>query len=293
MPSAASVQNPPSSPRFSWEVRNPQSPTYAPAFHAALQVSWAADDVLLFHPQVVLARASVPGEVMHAGCAWQSWFSMVPGIDNHCVHPDLSCLHTRVFVPAAGLQPYFSEDAAVLLQHMAPLAVRQPQIPAVEAAAVQRSQLTGEASAPEPHEMAHLQAADSALQAAREAAAAAMAASAAVEALVPPAEQLRLPSTPPLMPSPPQQQQQLGSPPASTLVPSSVLQGVGTPGSTLGGTAEAPGSTSVRPPRGVRLPPSLMVEPSLPEHDLAPGRPGGKACPVFVHDLKHNRRVAL
>ena len=207
------------------------------------------------------------------------------------------------------MQPYFPDAAAPLLHCMAPLAVRQPQLPAPEAAPSSSSHTAAAAAAaaegPEPAALApRLLAADMALQAAKEAAAAALAASVALSGLTPSKAPPLADETPQHMGSP------AGGPP---LAPPPAQQGPGTPSplalAAAGGVDGSSGGGGAAQPPRLRLPPGLQgVEPSLPERDLAPvgvvpsgggavvalfpARPGQPVC-EFYRNTGHCRCACL
>lgn len=208
-----------------------------------------------------------------------------PGLLMTCYYFTLKwCSSDPVF------QPYFSESSARLLELMAPAAVQQPLLLAVASSTQQAEEAVDMAA----EHTDQLQAADSALRAAREAAAAARVASAALEALVPMAglqqaqqppasqQQTQQALRPSLQQTQQQLEQQFGSPQGHTW---GLLRDLGVPvsvPSTL--TTVAAAEATVATPAAVALPPNfgalrlprhrtspgLVMEPSLPEQDLAP-----------------------
>lgn len=174
-----------------------------------------------------------------------------PGLLLTCYYFALKwCSHEPV------LQPYFPPQAAQLLEHMAPRSVLEPPAPSPEPLGS-----TGAAM--------QLSAADAALLAARQASLLASAAAAAfasqpaldVAGVLDDDEQQPL--------SLPQQPSEMGPGSQDTVGngsrPSSGNRHAGHTPLQLG--TPNPG----RLPKGVRLPLALLLEPSLPEHDIAPG----------------------
>lgn len=180
---------------------------------------------------------------------------------------DLLCLHhiTTVF---PSVQPYFPGAAAALLEHMAPSAVRQPCLlveapPAVSSGEhVQSLEAAGQAT------QEQLKAADSALLAAQQAAAAAAAAAAALVAAQAGAPQQQLPPQQPL--TSPSHQQPLEVPVARS--PEATLHPSDSDARMQQRAALRPPSSGARPSKSERPPPGLQVEPSLPDHDMPPGK---------------------
>ncbi|KAI3434469.1 hypothetical protein D9Q98_002546 [Chlorella vulgaris] len=176
--------------------------------------------------------------------------SRCPGLLLTCYYFALKwCSHEPV------LQPYFPPQAAQLLEHMAPRSVLEPPAPSPEPLGS-----TGAAM--------QLSAADAALLAARQASLLASAAAAAfasqpaldVAGVLDDDEQQPL--------SLPQQPSEMGPGSQDTVGngsrPSSGNRHAGHTPLQLG--TPNPG----RLLKGVRLPPALLLEPSLPEHDIAP-----------------------
>lgn len=222
--------------------------------------------MLLLCVEVVCTRASVPGG--HAvGC--------LSGMQSMQSVATLACCSPRCSRPSGDtiscafppVQPYFPGAAAALLAHMAPSSVRQPCLPVEAPPAVSSSEQVQSLDAAGQATQEQLKAADSALLAAQQAAAAAAAAAAALVAAQAGAPQ-QLPPQQPL--TSPSHQQPVQVPLARS--PEATMHLSDLDARMQQHTALRPPSSGARPGRSERPPPGLQVEPSLPDHDMPPGK---------------------